>query len=174
MSNPLWGQGVTGLTLSLALALSANACAGAVPLARQRPDADAQPPAPAGYAEAVQGTSTPPDPHRVRRIYGYVSLAIGAEAAVIAVVTSFLLLLEKSALVGECDAQKRCSRTSVAETGAIQQTVPWNTTSWIVAVAGLGAGTILLLTSAPESSKSTALTVSPNPGGAALGLRSTF
>jgi hypothetical protein len=85
-----------------------------------------------------------------------------------------MLLHQKGVLDGQCDAQKRCSTAGIGETGAIHQTVPLNTTAWIVAVIGLGAGTVLLLTSQPESGKSTAVTVSPTPGGAALGLRSTF
>jgi hypothetical protein len=135
---------------------------------------DPETPPPRGYAEAEQGSSAPADPHRTRRIYGYASVAIGGAAAVVAVVTSFMLLHQKSVLDEQCDAQKRCSSAGFGETGAIHQTVPLNTTAWIVAVVGLGAGTVLLVTSQPESGKSTAVTVSPTPGGAAFGLRSTF
>jgi hypothetical protein len=184
-------RGVRNVTpLALCVALAANACAGGLSVApranaaaqgvteaQPQPEGtkeSAQEPPPSGYAEAVRGTSAPPDPHRLRRIYGYVGLAIGAEAAVVAVVTSFMLLHQKSVIDGDCDAQKRCSSVGLAETGAVSQTSPLNTTAWIVAAVGLGAGTLLLLTSQPESGKSTTVTVSPSLGGAALGLRSTF
>jgi hypothetical protein len=188
VSGPSAARSATPLALCVALA--ANACAGGlsaapranaaaegVTEAQPQPEGaseSAQEPPPSGYAEAVQGTSVPPDPHRVRRIYGYVALAIGAEAAVVAVVTSFMLLHQKSVVDDDCDAQKRCSSVGLGETGAVSQTAPLNTAAWIVAAVGLGAGTILLLTSQPESGKSTAVTVSPSLGGAALGLRSTF
>lgn len=184
-------RGVRSVTpLALCVALAANACAGGlsaapranapaegVTEAQPQPEGtseSAQEPPPSGYTEAARGTSAPPDPHRLRRIYGYVGLAIGAEAAVVAGVTSFMLLHQKSVIDDHCDAQKRCSSVGLSETGAVSQTSPLNTTAWIVAAVGLGAGTILLLTSQSESGKSTAVTVSPSPGGAALGLRSTF
>ena len=200
MSGARSGRGLTGLATGLAVcvALAGNACAGgmgarearaagsaaATVMARHgaegvteaQPQAQADPeiPLPRGYAEAAEGTSTPPDPRRVRRIYGYAGLAIGGAAAVVAVVTSFVLLHQKSVLDDQCNAQKQCSAAGMGETGAIDQTVPLNTTAWIVAVAGLAGGTIFLLTSQPESGKSTAVAVLPAPGGAALGLRSTF
>jgi hypothetical protein len=136
-------------------------------------EAKSEPP-PAGYDDAARGTSIPADPHRTRRIWGYAAIAIGAEAAVVAGVTSFMLLHQKGVVDDGCDAQKRCSSTGLAETGAVSQTVPVNNVAWTVAAVGLIGGGILLLTSQPESGKSTALTVAPNVGGASLGLRRTF
>jgi hypothetical protein len=187
------------LCLTMCSALAGSGCAGGVPAgaprapasaaaegvteaqpqpqgdeAQPQPQGDPEVPPPRGYAEAAQGTSRPADPHRVRRIYGYAGIAIGGAAAVVAVVTSFMLLHQKSVLDDQCNAQKQCSTSGIGETGAIHNTIPVNTAAWIVAAVGLGAGTILLLTSQPESGKSTAVTVSPAPGGAALGLRSTF
>jgi hypothetical protein len=136
-------------------------------------------PPPRDYDEAVKGTSIPADPHRTRRLWAYAGFAIGGAAAGIAVVTSFMLLHQKSVVDQECNAQKQCSSAGIGETGSINETVPLNTTAWIVALVGLGGATILLLTSQPDSdggkpAKSTAVTVAPAPGGASLGLRSTF
>lgn len=135
------------------------------------------PTAVAGRPERAESTETPSaqrDPHRTRRILGWISLAVGAEAAVIAVTTSFMLLHEKSVLNDNCDAHKQCSAAGLDAAGAITETVPWNTGSWIVAAAGVGIGTVILLTSRSDSGKDTALSVSPTPRGATLGLRSQF
>ena len=85
-----------------------------------------------------------------------------------------MLLHEKSVLDDNCNAQKQCKPAGIDAQGAIRETVPWNTGSWIVAAAGMGAGTVLLLTSRRESGRSTALAVSPSPAGLALDLRSQF
>jgi hypothetical protein len=125
-------------------------------------------------AESTESPGAQRDPHRTRRLWGWISLAIGAEAAVIAVTTSFMLLHEKSVLNDNCDAHKQCNAVGLDAKGAITETVPWNTGSWIVAAAGVGIGTVILLTSRSDSGKDTALSVTPTPGGAALGLRSQF
>ncbi len=133
-----------------------------------------EPPPQTRPADGTEETGARRDPHRVRRTVGWISLAIGAEAAIVAVTTSFMLLHEKSVLNDSCDAQKHCNPVGIDAKESINGTVPWNTASWIVAVAGVGAGTILLLTSRPDSGKSTALTISPTPAGFALGLRSFY
>jgi hypothetical protein len=133
---------------------------------------------PRGYDKAAQGTSIPADPHRTRRIWGYAGIAIGSLALAGAVVSSFMLLHQKGVLNDNCNGANLCNATGLAETGAVNQTVPFNDATWIVAAVGLIGGGILLLTSQPDSDdashKSTALTVAPAPGGASLGLRSTF
>ena len=138
-------------------------------------EAPAPPPA-AGTAEAsaAEGSSVRRDPHRTRRVVGWVSLTIGAEAAVIALVTSLLIEHQKSLRDDNCNAQKICNAEGFGAVGTIDTIVPWNTTTWFVAAAGLGLGTVLLLVSQPENEKQTAVTVSPVSSGLALGLRSTF
>jgi hypothetical protein len=142
------------------------------------PSTEPMPQPPAGYDKALEGSGGAPDPHRTRRIWGYAGIAIGGAAAVLAGVTSFMLIHQKSVLDDNCNAQKLCNATGLAETGAVVQTVPINNVAWVVAAVGLIGGGIVLLTSQPESSKdsgkSTALTVAPNAGGASVGLRSTF
>jgi hypothetical protein len=114
------------------------------------------------------------DSGRFRRTLGWIGFAVGIEGGAVAVTTSFMLLHEKSRLDDNCDAQKACSSAGVNAKSIIAETVPWNTTSWIVAAAGLGAGTILLLTSLSDSGRTTSVTVSPAPSGASFGLRSSF
>jgi hypothetical protein len=105
---------------------------------------------------------------------GWVSLAVGAEAAVAAIVTSGMLVHEKSVLDGQCNAQKLCSSAGVDAAGAISSITPWNTGTWIAAAVGLGAGAALLLTSNPDAPGSTAITLTPEGSGPGLGLRSRF
>ena len=67
------------------------------------------------------------DPRRLRRTVGWISLAIGAEAAVVAVATSVMLLHQKSVVDSACDAKNRCSPSGLDATASIHETVPWNT-----------------------------------------------
>ncbi len=67
-----------------------------------------------------------------------------------------------------------CTAKGLAATSTIDTLVPWNTASWFVAAAGLGAGTVLLLVSQPESERKTAVTLAPASSGLTLGVRSTF
>jgi hypothetical protein len=125
--------------------------------------------------EANYGSYPPDhDPHRTRRTLGWVSLAIGAEAAVVAVATSIMISHQAGVRNDNCNDAKVCNATGIGAVGTIDSIVPWNTASWIVAAAGLGAGTILLVISQPKSEHPTALTVSPNGSGMSFGLRSSF
>lgn len=148
----------------------------AAPPAAGTAETPAAPPPAADTAEAsaAEGSNVRRDPHRTRRVVGWVSLTIGAEAAVIALVTSLLIEHQKSLRDDNCNAQKTCNAQGFGAVNTIDTIVPWNTTTWIVAAAGLGLGTALLLISRPESEKQTAVTVSPVSSGLALGLRSTF
>jgi hypothetical protein len=156
-------------------AATGTAAAPAPPPAAGTAEASAPPPA-AGTPEASagEGSNVRPDPHRTRRVVGWVSLTIGAEAAVVALVTSLLIEHQKGLRDDNCNAQKVCNTTGFGAVSTIDTIVPWNTTTWFVAAAGLGLGTVLLLVSKPESEKQTAITVSPVSSGLGLGLRSTF
>jgi hypothetical protein len=110
---------------------------------------------------------------RAARVLGWVSLSLGAEAAIVAVTTSFLLLHEKNVRDAECDAQKICSQRGLDANSTIASLVPWNTASWIVAAAGIGGGAVLLLTHRPDT-RQTAMGVAPSAGGLDLKLWSTF
>jgi hypothetical protein len=105
---------------------------------------------------------------------GWVSLAVGAEAAVAAIVTSVMLVHQKSLLDGQCNSDKICSQSGLDAAGAISSLKPWNTGTWIAAAVGLGAGAALVWTSQPDQPAATAITVMPEGSGAGLGLRSAF
>jgi hypothetical protein len=121
-------------------------------------------------------TSAPPsrDGRAVRRTVGWVSLAVGAEAAIAAIVTSGMLVHEKSVLDAQCNSQKLCSPTGLDAAGAISSLTPWNTGTWVVAAVGVGAGAALLLTSRPDAPGSTAILFTPEGTGPGVGLRSRF
>jgi hypothetical protein len=114
------------------------------------------------------------DGRSTRRTIGWVTLSLGAEAAVAAIVTSILIVHDKSVLDGQCNAQKLCTQDGADAAGAISGLKAWNTGTWIAGIVGLGAGAALLLTSQPDKPASTAITLSPEGSGAGLGLRSQF
>ena len=99
----------------------------------------------------MDGSQPGRDPHRMRRVLGWVTLSIGIEAAILAAATSALIEHQKGIRDDGCNAQKVCDAGGFAAVGTIDTLVPWNTASWFVAAAGLSAGTALLLTSQPES-----------------------
>ena len=179
------GRRVVGFVAALVVA--AGCSRPAIPVqdasdVRAPPEGVAQPqpvgaPAPSpngGSRDGTEGSNPGRDPHRMRRVLGWVSLAIGAEAAGIAVATSLLIAHQKSIRDQGCNAQKVCTSDGFGAVDTINTIVPWNTGSWFVAAAGLGAGIVLLLASPPHSERQTAVTVSPNSSGIDLGVRSTF
>jgi hypothetical protein len=112
---------------------------------------------------------------RALRVAGWVSLGVGAEAAILAAVTSVMFLHEKSVRDDDCDAHRACSAAGLGANATIESLVAVNTVSWIVTAAGLGAGTLLLLTHPPDKrATATAITLSPTGSGLALGVRSSF
>ncbi len=143
-----------------------------------QPAGTAPPPAatPEGAAgnDSSDGSNPGRDPHRMRRVLGWVSLSIGIEAVAVAVVTSALIEHQKGVRDDNCNAQKVCNAEGFAAVSTIDSIVPWNTASWFVAAAGLGAGAALVITSPRESTPRTAITLSPNSSGLGLGVRSTF
>jgi hypothetical protein len=110
---------------------------------------------------------------RALRVAGWVSLGVGAEAAILAAVTSVMILHQKSVRDDDCDAHRMCSAAGLGANSTIDSLVAVNTVSWVVAAAGLGAGTVLLLTHPPDP-RATAITLSPAGSGLGLGIRSSF
>jgi hypothetical protein len=155
--------------LALALVLASAGCAtgstaGGSVTAHDAHDAD------------DEGSAATPkhDGRATRRTLGWVALSVGAEAALAAIVTSIMIVHDKSILDDQCNAQKLCTETGADAAGAIANLKPWNTGTWIAGIVGLGAGAALLFTSQPDKPASTAITLSPEGSGAGLGLRSQF
>jgi hypothetical protein len=186
MGADAFGWRVVGLSAAIALATGCSRPAVPVNDARamhalaegiaepQPTGATTPPPNEAREADATDGSDPGRDPHRMRRVLGWVSLTIGAEAAVIAVATSLLIEHQKSLRDDNCNAQKVCNSEGIGAVGTIDTIVPWNTGSWFVAGVGLGAGAILLVVSQPKSQAQTAITLSPGSSGLGLGVRSSF
>jgi hypothetical protein len=104
---------------------------------------------------------------------GWISFAIGAEAATIAVATSILIEHQKSIRDDGCP-QKVCTSDGFAAVGTIDTITPWNTGSWFVAAAGLAAGVVLVISSPPRHERQTTVSLSPVSSGIDLSVRSTF
>jgi hypothetical protein len=104
---------------------------------------------------------------------GWFSIAFGASAGLVALGTSIMMLHQADIRNRDCNAAKVCSADGVNANNQLDALAGWNVGSYIAAAAGLGIGTILVLTN-PTNGRKTAVEVSPNGAGAGLLLRSTF
>jgi hypothetical protein len=112
--------------------------------------------------------------NRPSRTWGWVLLSVGAEGAILAAITSFMMLHDKSVRDDNCDANKVCSQTGLAANGEIASLAWWNAGAWAVAGAGLGVGGLLLLMSPPAGAGRLAVGISPSGSGIGLGARGAF
>ncbi len=137
---------------------------------------------PEGSREAASTDKGPSD-HRVERVAGWVSLAIGAQATVVALVTSGMMLHEDGIRGDACDAQQRCTQEGLDANANLRQLGGWNAGAYVVAGAGLTVGTVLLLLHPARErarparraeSSSPSLTLGAPGAGPGLGLRGTF
>jgi hypothetical protein len=126
-------------------------------------------------SETRSATATP-EHHRGRtaRTIGWISLAVGAEAAVVAIVTSIMMLHDKSVRDANCDASKVCNVTGLNANNGLANLADWNVGAWAIAAAGLGVGGLLILTSPADTSRGTALLLGPEGTGVGVGVRSSF
>jgi hypothetical protein len=120
----------------------------------------------------------PPEPgSNLGRTLGFVAGGVGVAAFGVAAVTGVVLLNKKSAVDDKCPA-KVCSEEGLRLLREAKETplLPVNTASWILGIAGVSAGAVLILTSKPKGAsepKATAFaTVLPLGGG--LGVRGCF
>ena len=112
------------------------------------------------------------------RAAGWVSIAIGASSAIVALGTSGIMLHQQSVRSSNCDAQKICNADGIAANNNLSSIAPWNAAAWALAAAGTGAGIFLVLTNPPRSSPvppgQTALGVGPTGSGTGVTLRGSF
>jgi hypothetical protein len=130
-------------------------------------------------AEAAPESAAAPPPAegrsgRSRRTLGWISVAIGGDAAIVAIATSFMMLHQKSVRDANCDANKNCSPGGYDANSSLDALTWWNVGAFGVAAAGLGVGAVLLLTSPRDRERATSIVVAPNSSGAGLALRSAF
>jgi hypothetical protein len=107
---------------------------------------------------------------KTNRALGWIAIAIGSEAAIVAGVTSVMMLHYQSQRSDGCDANKVCTPEGLNANTQLSQLAGWNAAAYVVAAAGLGTGLFLLLTN--PSDGSTHAEVGATPGG--LTLRGAF
>ncbi len=106
---------------------------------------------------------------------GWVVLAAGAGAGIVALGTSFVMLYDMGVRSSECNADKQCTTRGTDANSQISSLAGWNLGAWIVAAVGIGAGAFLVLTHPKETEKgTTAVGVTQTGSGLGLGFRSTF
>jgi hypothetical protein len=143
-------------------ALAAAGCAGRSLPPQNAPSASETPPS---FASSSSRTG---------RTYGWVGIGVGAESAVAALVTSVMILHDKSVRDANCSAEKICSPAGLDANQDIGLLEGWNAGAWIVAAAGLGIGAYLILTEPVDGGQRTAIAIGPIGSGTGLGLRSSF
>jgi hypothetical protein len=102
---------------------------------------------PSAPPDATRG-HTPSPEHGARqtnRALGWIVVAIGGEAAAVALVTSAMMLHLNSVRSDNCNAQHVCSVAGLDANTALSQLAPWNTASYFVAAVGLSLGVYLVL-----------------------------
>jgi hypothetical protein len=134
----------------------------------------AAPPQDATAASGLESSSPPASSNHTARNLGWVGIGIGADAAVVAIGTSLMMLHDKSVRDGSCNAEKVCSPSGFDANGDIASLATWNTGAWIVAALGLGIGGVLVLSDHAGSSQRAAITVHAVGSGAGLGVESSF
>jgi hypothetical protein len=119
-------------------------------------------------AETSSSSAPKTSSNAAARDAGWVAIAVGAEAALVAMGTSALMLHNKSVRDADCDAQKSCSQAGLDANSQLSALSGWNAGAWTVAALGLGAGTFLVLSNPPPKEPRTSISISP------LGVRSDF
>jgi hypothetical protein len=157
--------------LTLALALTQALAGGCAPRTTTPPGFPAQ---------SADGSSSPPpepDPGSnpsQARTFGWFGIALGTEGAIAAAATSAAMLDFKSQRDSDCNARKVCSADGLNANNQIGALAGWNAGAWVLAGAGLGVGTFLLLTHPIDKDRKTSITLAPDGTTAGLGLSGTF
>ncbi|APR87726.1 hypothetical protein A7982_13075 [Minicystis rosea] len=134
-----------------------------------------------GAAKTAAVSAPPPPPAvnegaRLRRTLGIAAGGLGVAGLGIAAVSGGLLVGMKSDLDAHCP-NKRCDAEGLRLYDKAKSTplLPLNTAGWIIGIAGIGAGAVLIATSFGKSAdKQTGMRLVPTPlvlpngGGAAL------
>jgi hypothetical protein len=133
------------------------------------PAIDHQPPPP--NMDDVRRKHADPDGRGVLRTAGWVSLAVGIEAALVGVFTGLIMLHDQHVRDQNCPNKVCTSSEGTDANNALSQLAGWNAGAWVVGAVGITAGAILLVTTS-KSDEGKATTVGVSPGG--ITLRSTF
>lgn len=134
----------------------------------------ARPGPPPGSATAPPPSEeSEPDPSQART-FGWLGIALGTEGAVAAIATSAAILDYKSTRDSGCNADKQCSSDALNANNNISGMIGWNAGAYVLAVAGLGVGTYLLLTHPPRHARRFSLTLAPEGTMGGVGLGGSF
>jgi hypothetical protein len=163
-----------------ALAL-AGCAASSVPRAVVPPAGQATAPHPIVAEATPAGGETSPEQEpknehasrQMNRALGWVVLSVGAEAAIVATITSFMMLHQNSLRSDSC-TDKVCSPDGLAANAKLADLAGWNAVAWGVAVVGVGAGAFLLLTNPSDKALGTQVGIGPTASGSGLWLRGSF
>jgi uncharacterized membrane protein len=142
----------------------------------------------AGCAEQPTPRTPSNDVHNDQkwRDAGWVSVAVGSAAGVVALGTGYVMLHDQSVRDSNC-SNNACNQQGLDASSQLTSLVAWITGAWIVTAVGLGVGAFLVITHPPrehdknepqppadkgprEQPGTTAVGVTPN----GLTLRSTF
>jgi hypothetical protein len=156
----------------LVAALGALALAGCAASPANRPAA----PVPSASGQAGGGTQESPEDRVARqsnRALGWVVLSVGAEAAVVATITSFMMLHQNGIRSDDC-VDKVCSAAGLSANETLHNLEWWNAGAWVVAVAGVGVGAIVLWTNPTDAALHAEVGIAPTGSGSSLLLRGAF
>jgi hypothetical protein len=137
--------GTPSLLLAASLAAQSG-CASESMLRVDSPEGAVLAPAASSLPSADPHDDEPKSDPTTARTIGWVSIAVGSEAAIVAGVTSGLMLNDKSTRDSNCNAQKVCSTIGFNANNQLGALAGWNAAAWVTAAAGLGLGTVLILT----------------------------
>jgi hypothetical protein len=133
-------------------------------------------PASAQAAGGTHAQEESPD-HRVarqsNRALGWVVLSVGAEAAVVATITSSMMLHQNGIRSDDC-VDKVCSAAGLAANETLHNLEWWNAGAWVVAVAGVGVGAIVLWTNPSDAALHAEVGIAPTGPGSSVLLRGDF
>lgn len=116
----------------------------------------------------------PRAPNRTIRTLGWIGISVGAEAAIVAIGTSGVLLHEKKVRADDCNAQRFCSSDGIDANSTIGTLVGWNAAAWVLTAVGFGAGGALLAIGSEDAKPTVAITAAPIASGIGVGMRSAF
>jgi len=122
----------------------------------------------------VREPPPPRTPNRTLRTLGWIGISVGAEAAIVAIGTSGILLHEKNVRDENCNAEKVCSLDGLNANSTIATLVGWNAAAWAVTAVGFGAGAALLALGWEDARRTVAITAAPIGPGVGIGMRSSF